>query len=118
MEILLTCTAGILVACGIYGMMREGMVQVILGIMLLGHGANLMIFCMGKLVHAGAPLIPQGQKQLLTEVSDPLPQALVLTAIVIGFGITAFILSLFYRSYQVIGSHRMDDFSNRDDEVK
>lgn len=115
MEIILTLSAGFLIACGLYAMMREGMVRVILGIMLMGHGANLMLFSTGDLKMGGLPIIPKGMTEVVGEVSDPISQAIVLNAIIIGFGVTAFVLILFYRTYKTVGSHEMADYSHSED---
>lgn len=104
MEILLAIVVGALYAAGLYLMMRRSIVKLILGLALLGHAANLLIFTIGRLNHNQPPLIPEGAEQIAGSYADPLPQALILTAIVIGFGVQAFALVLVKRVYQTLGT--------------
>lgn len=108
MEILLALIIGGLFAGGVYMLLRRSMVKLVVGLILLGHGANLLIFLMGRLASDQAPLIPADATQPIEPFADPLPQALVLTAIVIGFGLQAFALVLVRRLYQ---SARTDDLN-------
>ncbi len=89
MELLYAVMLGVLTACGVYLLLRARTFTVILGLTLLSHAVNLYLFASGRLV-AGAPAIVG----LTPESADPLPQALVLTAIVIGFAMTAFVVVL------------------------
>jgi multicomponent Na+:H+ antiporter subunit C len=100
---------GCLYAAGIYMMLRRSLFKLILGLVLISHGANLLIFTAGGLTRAQPPIIPPGQSGPAVPSADPLPQALILTAIVIGFGVLAFALVLFHRSYQTIGSDESDE---------
>jgi len=84
-NILLPLTVGALVAAGLYMMMRRSMMKLVIGLSLLSHAANLLIFTAGGLKRAAVPVIPEGHKELARPYADPLPQALILTAIVIGF---------------------------------
>ena len=102
MEILLAVIVGALYAAGLYLMMRRSIVKLILGLALLGHAANLLIFTIGRLTHNHPPLIPAGAEQMSGPYADPLPQALILTAIVIGFGVQAFALVLLKRVFQIL----------------
>jgi multicomponent Na+:H+ antiporter subunit C len=104
MEVLLAIVVGILYAGGLYLMMRRSLVKLIIGLALLGHAANLLIFTIGRLKHTQPPLIPAGLKEISGSFADPLPQALILTAIVIGFGVQAFALVLLKRVYQTLGT--------------
>lgn len=97
MEILLSCAVGALFAAGTYMMLRRSMVKLIAGLILLSHGTNLLIFLSGRLVRGKAPIVPEGETVLVGDYADPLPQALILTAIVIGFGLLAFALILVRR---------------------
>ena len=90
MEALIAVAIGALIASGVYLLLRARTYPVILGIMLIGYGVNLFLVAMGRVARAAPPII---QKDITTYV-DPLPQALVLTAIVIGFGMAAFIVVL------------------------
>jgi multicomponent Na+:H+ antiporter subunit C len=106
-EPILAIVIGVLYAAGIYLMMRRNLVKVVIGLVLLGQAANLLIFTTAGL-GKGAPLIPMGEDAPVGPVADPLPQALILTAIVIGFGVIAFTLVLFHRAYQSIGTDDLD----------
>jgi multicomponent Na+:H+ antiporter subunit C len=104
MEILLAIVVGALYAAGLYLMMLRSIVKLILGLALLGHAANLLIFTIGRLNNSQPPLIREGMEQMTGSFADPLPQALILTAIVIGFGVQAFALVLLKRVYQTFGT--------------
>jgi multicomponent Na+:H+ antiporter subunit C len=108
MELIWVVVIGVLYAAGLYMMMRRSIVKIILGLVLLGHAANLLIFASGGLSRGAPPLIPPGQEALTGQFSDPLPQALILTAIVIGFGVQAFAMVLFKRLYQRTGADDVD----------
>ena len=114
MEILLALIVGVLYAAGLYLMMRRSIVRLILGLALLGQAANLLIFTIGRLNHNQPPLIPEGAKQMAGSYADPLPQALILTAIVIGFGVQAFALVLLKRVYQTLGTDDLKQIHEAD----
>lgn len=114
MAILLAVLIGCLYAAGIYLMLRRSLFKLIIGLVFLSHGANLLIFTSGGLTRAQPPIIPPGETQMPPHAADPLPQALILTAIVIGFGVLAFALVLFHRAYQTIGSDDSDDLKASD----
>jgi len=104
MEFLLASALGVVTACGVYLLLRGHTFSVVLGLSLLSYAVNLFIFSMGRLT-AGAPPVVTGGVAAYT---DPLPQALVLTAIVIGFGMTAFFLGLAVRAHHESGSDHVD----------
>ncbi|MDJ0896858.1 MAG: Na+/H+ antiporter subunit C [Alphaproteobacteria bacterium] len=104
METVLALLLGILVAASVYLMLARNVLRFLFGLVLLSNAANLTIFAAGRLTPAEPPLVPDGQSAPLELVSNALPQALVLTAIVIGFGLLAFALVLVYRSYQALGT--------------
>src|SRR6188768_2837848 len=88
---------GALFACGVYAMLERSLTRVLIGFLLLGNAANLLLLIvMGQ--PGIAPFFGSGET---SEMSDPLPQALTLTAIVITFAISAFLLALIYRSWQL-----------------
>ena len=97
MEFLLASAIGILVACGVYLLLRSRSFDVILGLTLLSYATNLLIFSAGRLVPGKPPVLKEGVAPLLENYVDPLPQALVLTAIVIAFAMTAILLVLAMR---------------------
>lgn len=114
METILAFVIGLLFAAGVYMLLRRSIVKLILGIMLLSHAINLLIFTTGGL-HKGRPQFTgYGMESDIPNPTDPLPQALILTAIVIGFGITAFFLALMYRFYQVTGTEDLDELKEGD----
>ncbi len=104
LEFLVASAIGVLVAGGIYLALRGRTFQVVLGLTLLSYAVNLFLFASGRLTRGGAPIWQAG----VTGYADPLPQALVLTAIVITFGMTAFIVVLALRSFLESGSDQVD----------
>jgi multicomponent K+:H+ antiporter subunit C len=104
MEILLSIAVGVLVSSGLYLMLRARMFPVVLGLTLLSYGVNVFLFASGRVTGGSAPLL----KVLPPPYTDPLPQALVLTAIVIGFGMTAFLLVLALRALGELGNDHVD----------
>ena len=109
MEVLLALASGVLYAAGIYLMLRRRLAQLIIGLGLLSNGTNLLIFTAGGLTRARPPGIAADAAVLEPPYADPVPQALVLTAIVIGFGLTAFSLVLAHRVHRAAGSDDVDD---------
>ncbi|WP_096201346.1 Na(+)/H(+) antiporter subunit C [Bacillus sp. FJAT-45350] len=102
MEILMSIVVGVLFMVGTYLILTKSLLRVILGLMLLSHGAHLLLLTMAGLKQGAPPLL--GEEA--AAYADPLPQALILTAIVISFGVTAFMLVLAYRTYK---EHKTDD---------
>ena len=92
MEIILAIAIGVLGGSGVWLLLRPRTFQVIMGLSLLSYGVNLFIFSMGRLTLDSAPVLVEGQPATLDHYADPMPQALVLTAIVIGFAMTAMYL--------------------------
>ena len=109
MELLLALASGVLYAAGIYLMLRRRLAQLIIGIGLLSNGTNLLIFTAGGLTRGRPPVVPDGAQSLVEPYADPVPQALVLTAIVIGFGLLAFLLVLAHRVHATVGTDDVDD---------
>lgn len=99
MEILLSIAVGLMITCAIYMLLSRNIIKILIGILILGNTTNLLIFTMGRLTKGTPPIIVEGQQMLTGTFANPLPQALILTAIVIGFGLTAFIVSLSLRLY-------------------
>lgn len=114
MTTLLAVVIGVVYAAGFYLVMRRSVVKLVLGLALLGHAANLLIFTVGRLSRDGAPLVAQGAEKLVPPHADPVPQALVLTAIVIGFGVQAFALVLVRRAYRETGTDDLDALRTTD----
>jgi len=109
MELLLALAAAVLYGTGIYLMLRRRLAQLIIGLGLLSNGTNLLIFAAGGLTRARPPIIPPGATVLVPPYADPVPQALVLTAIVIGFGLLAFSLVLAHRVHATLGTDDVDE---------
>ncbi len=109
MQTLLAIVIGVFYAAGLYMLLRRSIVKLLIGLVLLGHAANLLVFTMGNLSRETPPIVETGQSQLTGFFSDPLPQALVLTAIVIGFGVQAFAIVLVKRTYHTVGSDDLDE---------
>lgn len=114
MELLLVVIIGALYAAGVYMIMRRSLVKLIIGLGLLGHASNMLIFSMGDLVRGHPPLIPEGAENPLLPFADPVPQALILTAIVIGFGVQAFAIVLIKRVYERVGTDDIDQLTATD----
>ncbi len=108
MEVALALIAGLLVAAGSYLMMSGKLLPYLFGLTMISNAANLLIFAGGRLTYAEPPLVAVGDKTVVG-AANALPQALILTAIVIGFGLLVFSLCLAYRAYFVLGTVRMDD---------
>ncbi len=109
MEVVLAIVVGGLYAAGIYMLLRRSLVKLLIGLAFLSHAANLLIFTAARLNRAAPPVIAPGEQALTAPYADPLPQALILTAIVISFGVTAFALALAYRTYRSVGSDDLDE---------
>jgi multicomponent Na+:H+ antiporter subunit C len=105
-ELLLAVIAGVLYASGLYLMLRRRLAQLIIGLSLLSNGSNILIFAAAGVTRARPPLMSPGMTA--DQVADPVPQSLILTAIVIGFGVLAFSLVLAHRVHQSGGSDDID----------
>jgi multicomponent Na+:H+ antiporter subunit C len=103
----------VLYTAGIYLMLRRRLAQLIIGLGLLSNGTNVLIFAAGGLTRARPPLVPAGEQTLTPPYADPVPQALILTAIVIGFGLLAFSLALAHRVHSTLGTDDVDEVSTR-----
>jgi multicomponent Na+:H+ antiporter subunit C len=107
-EALFAVIVGGLYGAGFYMFMRRSIVKIIIGVSLLSHASNLLIFSSAGLVQGRPPIIPPDAETLAPPYADPLPQALVLTAIVIGFGIQAFALALIKRVFDATQTGDLD----------
>jgi multicomponent Na+:H+ antiporter subunit C len=105
---ILAVVAAGLFGCGLYMVLSRHVVRMVLGLSLLTTAVNLMIFLAGRIRSAQPPLIPEGAERL-GESADPLPQALVLTAIVIGFALTVILAALAVRVWGGHGTLRSDE---------
>lgn len=103
MELLYAMTTGVLAACGLYLTLRGRTFPVVVGLTLLSYAVNLFLFSMGGLTTDGPVIVSEN-----ANYADPLPQALVLTAIVIGFAMTAFVVILAMRARSEAGNDHVD----------
>jgi multicomponent K+:H+ antiporter subunit C len=108
MEIVLALAIGLLSACGVWLLLRPRTYQVIIGLSLLGYAVNLFIFSMGRLSLDKEPVLAAGVATNLQQYADPMPQALVLTAIVIGFAMTALFLVVMLAQRGFVGNDHVD----------
>jgi multicomponent Na+:H+ antiporter subunit C len=108
MSFLLAFLVGALYAGALYMITRRSLVKLIVGLALLSHAANLLIFSAGGARRAAAPLVCDGAGPDPQTFADPLPQALILTAIVISFGVLAFSLALLSRTFRIRGEEDVD----------
>lgn len=105
MELLLAIVAGVLYATGLYLMLRRRLAQLIVGLSLLANGSNVLIFAAAGVTRSRPPIVADGPP---APFADPVPQSLILTAIVIGFGVLAFALVLAHRVHQSVDSDDID----------
>jgi multicomponent Na+:H+ antiporter subunit C len=108
METALAAIVGLFFVAAIYLMLSKHIIRMLLGIALFGNAVNLLIFTAGRVASDVAPVIPEGLPVPTGPTANPLPQALILTAIVISFSFFAFLLVLAYRAYQDLGSDDTD----------
>jgi len=109
MEILVALALGLLTACGIFLILRPTTFSVLIGLTLLSYAVNALIFFGARLKASAPPLMLDG----VTGQTDPLPQALVLTAIVIGFGMTAYLMALALAAKGASGTDHVDAGEDR-----
>lgn len=108
MEVILALAIGVLGGCGVWLVLRPRTFQVLMGLSLLSYAVNLFIFAMGSLFEDKPPIVQPGLTPSLEHYTDPMPQALVLTAIVIGFATTGFVVELALRSRHENDSDHVD----------
>ena len=109
METALCVFVGIFFAVSVYLMLSKHIIRILLGVVILGNVVNVLIFTAGRVVDKAPPIIPVGLDTPAVGVANPLPQALILTAIVISFSFFAFLLVLAYRAYQDLGTDNTDE---------
>ena len=108
MEVVLALAIGVLTASGVYLLLRPRSFQVIMGLTLISYAVNLFIFSMGRIKLDSEPVLTNGVAATLANTADPMPQALVLTAIVIGFAMTALFLVVLLASRGLSGNDHVD----------
>lgn len=109
MLLVLAIVIGTLAACGVYLLFARRATAILLGLALISHAVNLVVFSSGGLVAGNPPLVPEGSLSPLTGSADPVPQALVLTAIVIGFAVVTFVAALVRYAHRAGESDDMRD---------
>lgn len=114
MQLLLAILTGVLFAAGVFLILRRSLMRLVLGLLFIGHAANLLIFIAGGLRGAAPAIVREGASSLAQPYADPLPQALILTAIVISFGLFAFFLVLIKRTYQESGLDDTDEIDGKE----
>ncbi|MCA9153379.1 MAG: Na+/H+ antiporter subunit C [Pirellulaceae bacterium] len=113
METALAILVGSLFAGGLYLLLRPSAIKLVIGLALLSHAANLLLFTAGGLVRAGVPIVKDTEQPTQQIMADPLPQAMILTAIVISFAVLAFSLTMVCRAYSVTGTDNVDAITTR-----
>lgn len=112
MEILMSVVVGIVFTVSVYLLLSRNLIRVILGTLTLSHGVHLLVITMAELQRGAPPLLNYSEESF----TDPLPQALVLTAIVIAFGVTSMLLVMGYRTYREHDTEDLDQLRGSADE--
>ncbi|MFC7060710.1 Na(+)/H(+) antiporter subunit C [Halobacillus seohaensis] len=110
MEFIMAILAGILFTTGVYNLLQKQLLRIVIGTALISHGAHLFILTMGELKRGAPPILTDG----IDQYADPLPQALILTSIVISFGVTSLLLVLAYRAAKINGTDNMEQLRGND----
>lgn len=114
MEILNSVLVGVLFAAGIYLMLRRSLMKLLLGLAVISNAVNLLIFTAAELTRARPAFVPASASVPEAPYADPLPQAFILTAIVISFGVLAFAVALVMRVYATLGTDDSDQLRSTD----
>jgi multicomponent Na+:H+ antiporter subunit C len=108
MEFLLAALVGLFIAIGVYLLLSRSLIRMLVGMTIFGNGVNLLIFTAGRLMRDAPPIVPAGMDVPDSAIANPLPQALILTAIVIGFSMFSFLLVLAFRTYRTLDADNTD----------
>ncbi len=108
METLLAPLVGLFLAVAIYFLLSRSLIRMVIGLVVLGNGVNLLLFVAGRLTRRVPPLVPEGTYILEPPFANALPQALILTAIVISFALFSYLLVLTFRAYQELDADNTD----------
>lgn len=108
MNVAIAGLCGVFFTASIYLLLSRSVIRMLLGMTILGNAVNLLIFVCGRLTRAVPPIVPDGLQAPAGAVANPLPQALILTAIVIGFAMFTFLLVLGLRAYQALDADDTD----------
>jgi multicomponent Na+:H+ antiporter subunit C len=108
MEYVLAALVGCFFTLGIYLLLSRSVIRMLIGMTIFGNGVNLLIFTAGRVTREVAPIVAPGLMQPEGPIANPLPQALILTAIVIGFAMFSFLLVLTFRAYETLDADNTD----------
>ena len=108
MDYVLAALVGIFIASGVYLLLSRSVIRMLIGMTIFGNGVNLLILVSGRVMREIAPIVPPGLDAPAGPIANPLPQALILTAIVIGFSMFSFLLVLALRAYQTLDADNTD----------
>jgi multicomponent Na+:H+ antiporter subunit C len=108
MDYVLAALVGLFIAIGTYLLLSRSVIRMLIGITIFGNGVNLLIFTAGRVTQEIAAIVPEGLDAPEGPIANPLPQALILTAIVIGFSMFSFLLVLAFRAYQSLDADNTD----------
>ncbi|MPV86514.1 Na+/H+ antiporter subunit C [Ostreibacterium oceani] len=114
MEQILPFLIGGLYTAAVYMILHRSFVKLIIGLLILGYASNLLLFAIGRVTLGQPPLIADNATRLIEPFADPLPQALILTAIVIGFGIQTFAIVLIKVAYRRLKTDNIDELTTSD----
>jgi multicomponent Na+:H+ antiporter subunit C len=108
MDYVFAALVGLFIAVGVYLLLSRSVIRMLIGLTIFGNGVNLLIFTAGRLTREAAPIIAGDLEIAAGPIANPLPQALILTAIVIGFSMFSFFLVLAFRAYQSLDADNTD----------
>lgn len=108
MDYILAILVGLFITVGVYLLLSRSVIRMLIGMTILGNGVNLLIFTGGRVTREIAPIVPPGLDTPAGPIANPVPQALILTAIVIGFSMFSFLLVLAFRAYQSLDADNTD----------
>lgn len=108
MDYVLAALVGLFIAVGTYLLLSRSVIRMLIGMTIFGNGVNLLIFTAGRVTQEISAIVPEGLEVPAGPIANPLPQALILTAIVIGFSMFAFLLVLAFRAYQSLDADNTD----------
>lgn len=112
--LMLSISVGLLFAAGAYMLMRRSLVKLVVGLVLMGQAANMLIFIASGPLRGRPPLVESGADAPPAPFTDPLASALVLTAIVISFGIASYTIVLIKRAFQDVGTDDLNEYTSTD----
>lgn len=112
MELYMSLAIGVLFTVGVYLVLSKSLLRIVLGTSFITHGVHLLLLTMSRLKTGAPPLLGENAEAYV----DPLPQALILTSIVISFGVTSFLLVLAYQAYRKLGTDDMEQLRGDDHE--